>query len=51
MQKDFIDIAAHELRNPIQPILTLTEILRNKTTDKEQRELHDVVARSVKKLK
>ncbi|MGB7637106.1 MAG: histidine kinase dimerization/phospho-acceptor domain-containing protein, partial [Nitrososphaeraceae archaeon] len=51
MQKDFINIAAHELRNPIQPILTLTEILRNKATDKEQRELHDVVARSVKKLK
>jgi signal transduction histidine kinase len=51
MQKDFINIAAHELRNPIQPILTLTEILRNKATDKEQRELHDVVSRSVKKLK
>ena len=47
MQKDFIDIPPHELRNPIQPILTLTEILRNKATDKE----HDVVTRSVKKLK
>jgi len=51
MQKDFINIAAHELRNPIQPILALTEILRNKTTDNEQRELLDVVVRSVKKLK
>ena len=51
MQKDFINIAAHELRNPIQPILSLTEILRNKATDKEQRELQDVVVRSVKKLK
>jgi two-component system sensor histidine kinase VicK len=49
MQKDFIDIAAHELRNPIQPVLTLTEILRNKATDKEQRELQDVIVRSVKK--
>ena len=28
MQKDFINIAAHELRNPIQPILGLTEVLR-----------------------
>ena len=51
MQKDFINIAAHELRNPIQPILALTEILRNKATDIEQRELLDVVVRSVKKLK
>jgi signal transduction histidine kinase len=39
------------LRNPIQPILALTEILRNKATDNEQRELLDVVVRSVKKLK
>jgi two-component system, OmpR family, sensor histidine kinase VicK len=51
MQKDFINIAAHELRNPIQPILTITEILRNKATDKEQKKLQDVVVRSVKKLK
>lgn len=26
-QKDFINIAAHELRNPIQPILGLSEVL------------------------
>ena len=51
MQKDFINIAAHELRNPIQPILALTEVLRNKATDNEQRDLLDVVVRSVKKLK
>ena len=51
MQKDFINIAAHELRNPIQPILSLTEILKNKATDMEQRELQEVVVRSVKKLK
>jgi signal transduction histidine kinase len=48
MQKEFINIAAHELRNPIQPILSLTEILRNKATDNEQREILDVVVRSVK---
>jgi signal transduction histidine kinase len=30
MQKEFINIAAHELRNPIQPILSLTEIVRRK---------------------
>jgi signal transduction histidine kinase len=27
MQKEFIDIAAHELRTPIQPILGLTVLL------------------------
>jgi two-component system, OmpR family, sensor histidine kinase VicK len=48
MQKEFINIAAHELRNPIQPILSLTEILRKKATDNEQREILDVVVRSVK---
>lgn len=29
MQKDFINIAAHELRTPIQPILGLSVIIRN----------------------
>ncbi len=51
MQKEFINIAAHELRGPIQPILGLTEVLRNKAADKEQRELLDAVFRSAKKLK
>src|SRR5690242_7169901 len=51
MQKEFINIAAHELRGPIQPILGLTEVLRNKTTDKEQQELQDAVYRSARKLK
>ena len=30
IQNDFINIAAHELRTPIQPILGLSEILRSK---------------------
>jgi signal transduction histidine kinase len=30
MQKDFINIAAHELRTPIQPILGLSEIIRER---------------------
>src|ERR687887_1549909 len=35
MQEDFINIAAHELRTPIQPILGLTSILRsNNSRDK-----------------
>src|SRR5919106_6183459 len=31
MQKEFINIAAHELRTPIQPILGLAEVLSSKT--------------------
>jgi signal transduction histidine kinase len=30
MQKEFINIAAHELRTPIQPIIGLSEVLRSK---------------------
>ncbi len=51
LQKDFINIAAHELRNPIQPIIGFTEILKNKATDAEQRQLHDIVYKNAKKLK
>jgi signal transduction histidine kinase len=29
MQKEFINIAAHELRIPIQPILSLSQILQS----------------------
>ena len=35
MQKQFINIAAHELRSPIQPIIGLTESLRSKIKDAE----------------
>jgi signal transduction histidine kinase len=51
IQKEFINIAAHELRNPIQPILSLTEIVRRKEKDAEQKELLDIVVRNAKKLK
>ncbi len=51
LQKQFISIASHELRNPIQPIIGLTEILRNKATDKEQQELMEIVINNAKKLK
>jgi len=51
MQKEFINIAAHELRNPIQPILGLTEVLRTKINDTQQRELLDAIIRNAKRLK
>ena len=50
MQQEFINVAAHELRTPIQPILGITHILRSTTTDSRQQELLDVVIRNAKRL-
>jgi two-component system sensor histidine kinase VicK len=50
MQKEFINVAAHELRTPIQPILGLTEFVYSKITDAYQRELLDAVIRNAKRL-
>ncbi|MGB8033491.1 MAG: HAMP domain-containing sensor histidine kinase, partial [Nitrososphaeraceae archaeon] len=50
MQREFINIAAHELRTPIQPILGITEILRSSTKDVEKARLLEVVIRSTKRL-
>jgi signal transduction histidine kinase len=38
IQKDFINIAAHELRTPIQPILSLTRVIRDRMSVKEEEE-------------
>jgi signal transduction histidine kinase len=50
MQRDFINVAAHELRTPIQPILGLTDALRSKIKDTEKQEILDVVIRNAKRL-
>jgi two-component system sensor histidine kinase VicK len=50
MQKEFIGIAAHELRNPIQPILGLAEIVKSKIKDAKQCEFLDVIIRNAKRL-
>jgi signal transduction histidine kinase len=50
MQKEFINIAAHELRNPIQPIIGLSDVLRSRTKDREEHELLDAIVRSAKRL-
>ncbi|MGC2429417.1 MAG: sensor histidine kinase [Nitrososphaeraceae archaeon] len=50
MQSEFINVAAHELRTPIQPILALADILRSKIRDGEQVELLDVILRNVKRF-
>ncbi|MGA9842868.1 MAG: HAMP domain-containing sensor histidine kinase [Nitrososphaeraceae archaeon] len=51
MQKEFINIAAHELRNPIQPILGLSHTLLSEEGDiKQYRELLNVIYRNAKRL-
>ena len=51
MQKEFINIAAHELRTPIQPILGLTEAMYSKINDKKQLVILEVIIRNAKRLK
>jgi signal transduction histidine kinase len=52
MKDEFINVAAHELRTPIQPILGMTELLHSKIKDNaEQCELLDVAIRNAKRLK
>ena len=50
MQKEFINIAAHELRTPIQPILGISALLSSKIKDRKQYELIDVISRNAKRL-
>jgi two-component system sensor histidine kinase VicK len=50
MQKEFIDVAAHELRTPIQPIIGLSEVVLSNTKDAEQAKLLEVVNRNAKRL-
>lgn len=50
MKTEFINVAAHELRTPVQPILGLSEILRSKTKDTEQLSYLDTINRNAKRL-
>jgi signal transduction histidine kinase len=58
LQKEFINIAAHELRAPIQPILGLAEVLRDekRLQDREQKNVEDkedilnIIIRNAKRL-
>ena len=53
MQKEFIDVAAHELRTPIQPILGLSQVLESKMKNDnyaEYQELLSAIVRNAKRL-
>ncbi|HEY5630791.1 MAG TPA: HAMP domain-containing sensor histidine kinase, partial [Nitrososphaeraceae archaeon] len=50
LKDEFINVAAHELRTPIQPILGLSSILRSQTNDSKQQQLLDVIVRNAKRL-
>ena len=51
MQKEFIEIAAHELRTPIQPILGFSKIVKDKINDKEQKDLLNIIIKNTNRLK
>lgn len=53
MQREFINIAAHELRTPIQPILGLTSILLEQSKERhitQQQELLEAINRNANRL-
>ncbi len=51
MQKEFINIAAHELRTPIQPILSFSQLLRSeKSNNTKEQEFLDAIVRNAKRL-
>ena len=55
VQTEFINIAAHELRNPIQPIVGLAEILRSKKKEIANTNIYDeylsIIIRNARRLK
>ncbi len=59
LKDEFINVAAHELRTPIQPILGLCEVLRSKlrkggTTgprSEEEEQLLDIIVKNAKRLR
>jgi two-component system sensor histidine kinase VicK len=50
MQKEFINIAAHELRTPIQPILGLSGILQDSICEDPERVYVEMILRNAKRL-
>lgn len=50
MKQEFMDIAAHELRTPIQPILGLAQVLKDQISDSTQIRFLDIILRNARRL-
>src|SRR5918999_472130 len=50
MQKEFINVAAHKQRTPIQPILGLSQIIQSNVMDENLRSQVKVIERNAKRL-
>lgn len=50
MKQEFMDIVAHELRTPIQPILGLAQVLKDQVSDSTQTRFVDIILRNAKRL-
>jgi signal transduction histidine kinase len=49
-QQEFINVAAHELKTPIQPIISLSDVLVHKIRDNENLPLIDTISRNARRL-
>jgi two-component system, OmpR family, sensor histidine kinase VicK len=50
VQKEFMNIAAHELRTPLQPILGLAQLLRDQLSNPTQIRFLEVILRNANRL-
>ena len=50
LERDFVNIAAHELRTPIQPIIGFSELLHSKMKNKGQRKLLESIMKNARRL-
>lgn len=50
MKSEFINVAAHELRTPIQPILSLVGLIRSDLESSIHKESLDIIMRNAKRL-
>jgi signal transduction histidine kinase len=50
LQKEFINIAAHELRTPIQPIIGLSQVLELDVDDEERHLITSTIVRNANRL-
>jgi len=51
VKSTFINIVAHEFRNPVQPIIGLADVMSSKLKDEEHRELLEIIMRNANRLK